>query len=62
MDEITAIERRDVRRRIYRNEVDRLDAIDQLADRLLIKPEYENTPAVEVWEIAAERIDEEGRF
>lgn len=52
-----AIDRRDERRAIYRSEVERIDAIDRLADKLLHSSEYADTPATEVWDIARDRID-----
>ena len=57
-DEVN-LDRRDVRRARYRDEVERIDAIDQLADRLLNDRRYDDTPATEVWDIARERIDAE---
>ncbi len=54
---IRRIARSDVRRRRYQDEVSRLDAIDQLADRLLLQDRYADVPATEVWDIAAARID-----
>jgi hypothetical protein len=53
------IMRSDVRRKRYRDEVSRLDAIDQLADRMLLEARYADIPATEVWDIAAARIDGE---
>ena len=55
--ERVAIDRRDIRRARRQGEIDRIDAIDQLADRLLRDSKYADTPATEVWDIAATMID-----
>ena len=39
------------------SDLDRIDAIDALADRLLQRAEFDHLPATEVWDIAAERVD-----
>lgn len=52
-----AIERRDVRRARRQNEIERIEAIDRLADRLLAMPKYDDTPATEVWDAARDIVD-----
>lgn len=44
------------------NEVERLNRIDDLADRLLNLPKYDHLSATEVWDLAADMIDAKSRF
>ena len=39
------------------DEVERMERIDELADRMLLMAKYEDMPATEVWDLAAEKID-----
>jgi len=40
------------------DEVERIERIDRLADRMLLMERYADMPATEVWDLAAERVDE----
>jgi hypothetical protein len=52
-----AIERRDVRRKRRMDEIERIEAIDRLADRMLDNPKNDAIPATEVWDMARDFID-----
>lgn len=56
-----AIDRRDIRRMRRLEEIERIERIDMLADRMLNDPQYDGTPATDVWDLAAERVDDAER-